>query len=321
MRKAPLILLIVYSLAAFRTQVLADQNLTISIIVPKDGSYVYPDFELRWSISGDGNRTAIYVDGYAVKTDLGPSIRSYYLTGLANGSRKIMVRTIGTNNESAEDTIIVIVLTVPINFVILSPKEGFVTNSSSIVVTWNASGPIRQLKLWSNTSEVVLDKGLRSYNLTLGIEGELAIRLSAVDLRGPTITKTITFVHDNSSPVCEVISPTDGQVINQSILSAKWRSSDPISRVTKAEIYLDNAMISNITEGEKLLTDLLNGEHIIRVVAIDAAGNKGETSAIFMISVPFFARYGPIVVLIIVAGIGLMLFLSISKANSRRSKG
>jgi len=320
MRKALLAPLLVCLLAALRLQVYADQNITVSIIAPKNGSYVYPDFELRWSESGEGNRTEIYLDGSFI-TYLKPAVGSYYFEGLANGSRQIIVRAIGTNNESAEDIIVVTVLTASADIAILSPNDGFFTNSSSVVITWNATGPIRQLRFSSSDlSEVVLDEGLRSYNLTLVTEGEVKVRLAAIDLRGTTITRTMTLIHDSSPPICEVISPQDGQVIYQSVVLAQWSVHDVVGNISKAEVYIDGAVSSNLTAGEKLLTDLADGEHTLRIVSFDAADNRGEVIARFTISVPFLARYGLIVGLVIVVGVGLILPLSVRRTGIRRSK-
>lgn len=323
MRKALFVLLMLSCLVAPRLQALADQNLAVTIIAPKDGSYVFPDFELRWSVSGIVNRTEIYVDAQIVKADLSPSVGSYYLTNLANGSRQIRVRAIGANNESAEGTIIVTVLTAQTNIVILSPEIGLVTNRSFVVVTWNATGPIRALRLISTESEgeVILDKGQRSYRLALGTEGEVDVRLDAIDLRGTTYTSRITFVHDSLPPVCEVIAPKDGQAIYQSVVMAQWNCSDRVSRISNAQIYLDGTMISNLSQGERLLTDLTDGEHILRAVAFDEAGNKGEASARFTVSVPLLARYGLLGELAIVAGIALLLLLSMRGKGIRRSRG
>jgi len=320
MRKYLLAPFIVCLLVSSRLQVRADQALSVSIITPLDGSYVYPDFELRWSESGEGNRTEIYLDGSLV-TSLDPAVGSYYLEGLANGSRRIMVRATGMNNESAEDVIIVTVLTASTNIAISSPEDGLITNSSSVVFTWNATGPIKQLRFWSSDlGEVVLGEGLRSYNLTLVTEGEVSVRLAAIDLRGTTITRSMTLIHDSSPPIGEVISPKDGQVTYQSVVSAQWFVYDEIGEVTKAEVYLDEALSSNLTAGEKLLTDLPDGEHTLRIVATDEAGNKGEVTARFTVSVPFLARYGLFVGMIIVVAIGLILPLSMRTTGTRRTK-
>jgi len=320
MRKSLLAPFIVCLLVSSRLQVRADQALSVSIITPLDGSYVYPDFELRWSESGEGNRTEIYLDGGLV-TYLDPAVGSYYLEGLANGSRRIMVRATGTNNESAEDVIVVTVLTASANIAISSPEDGLITNSSSVVFTWNATGPIRQFRFWSSDlGEVVLGEGLRSYNLTLATEGEVSVRLAAIDLRGTTITRTMTLIHDSSPPIGEVISPKDGQVIYQSVALAQWSVSDEITEVKKAYVYLDGALSSNLTAGEKLLIDLTDGEHALRIVAFDAAGNEGETTARFTVSVPFLARYGLFVGMIVVVAVGLILPLSIKTTGTRRSK-
>jgi len=316
MRKALLAILMVCLLVALSVRVYADQNLTISIIAPKNGSYVYPDFELRWSESGGVNRTEIYLDGSFI-TSLGPDVGSYYFEGLANGSREIIVRAI-TNNESAEDVIVVTVLTASADIAILSPKDGLITNSSSIIITWNVTGPIRQLRFSSSDlSEVVLDEGLRSYTLTLVTEGEVRMRLAAIDLRGTTITRSVTLIHDSSPPVCEVISPQDGQVIYRSTVLAHWSIYDDVSDITKADVYLDGAVSSNLTAGEELLSDLADGEHALKIVAYDAAGNRGEAIARFTVSVPFLARYGLFVGLAIVVGVGLVLPLSVRRRSKR----
>jgi len=321
MRKALLVLLISYLVAPW-LQAIAVQNLAVSIIAPKDGSYIFPDFELRWSISGVANRTEIYVNDQVVKVDLNPSVGSYYLTNLANGSCRIRVRAVGANNQSAEDAIFVTVLTAQTNIAISSPESGLVTNRTFVIVTWNATGPIGTLRFSSTESDedVMLDKGQRSYRLTLGTEGEVDVRLDALDLRGTTYTNTISFIHDSYPPSCEVITPADGQAIQQSIVIAQWNCSDQVSQVRKTQIYLDGTMVSNLTRGERLLTDLSDGEHTLRVVAFDEAGNRGEASVRFTISVPFLSRYGLLVDLTIVVVVALLLFFIREKDGNQENE-
>jgi hypothetical protein len=323
MKRVLFVLLMIGSLMAPCLRVLADQNLAVSIIAPKDGSYVFPDFELRWSINGVVNRTEIYVNDQIFKADLSPSLGSFYLTNLANGSYRIRVRVIDANNQSADDTILVTVLTAQANLVILSPERGIVTNSSFVIVTWNATGPIRTLTLSSTEldRDVILGHSQGSYRLTLRTEGEVDVKIDAFDFRGTIYTSTVSFIHDSSPPSCEIISPTDGQDIQRSTLMAQWNCSDRASQVVKAQIYLDGTLVSNLTRGGRLLTDLPDGEHTLRVVAFDEAGNRGEASVRFTVSVPFLSRYGLLVGLAIVALVALSLLLSIRRRGTRRSRG
>jgi hypothetical protein len=321
LRKALLTLIVIVCFSSLSLCVIAEQELGVSIILPKNGSYVYPDVEVRWSLTGQANRTEIYVDGIQVDANIAPSKTSYYLFGLTNGTKQITVRVIGVRNESVEATVNVTVLTAPMNIVVVSPREGSVTNSSSVVISWNATGPIKLLTLSSTDmpDELTLDAGLRSYEVALKAEGEISVRLTAIDLRGPVVVRTLNIIHDSAPPINEIISPLDGQTTSQSVLSARWRSSDSASWVMRVEIYLDGDLISNATEGEKLLTDLADGGHVLQLVALDAAGNRDEVSARFTISVPFLSRYGLMIDLIIVACIGVALSYA-GKAGLKRSR-
>ncbi|MGQ9515323.1 MAG: hypothetical protein ACUVTL_09820, partial [Thermoproteota archaeon] len=143
MRKASLALILLCFFAYLKLQVEANSQLSVTILAPKNGSYTYADFELRWSIAGMANRTEIYVDGKAIETDLEPSRNSYYILNLKNGTRQILVRAIGFDNESAEDVITVTVLTETTEVNLVYPNEAFVTNDSFVNIIWNATGPIR----------------------------------------------------------------------------------------------------------------------------------------------------------------------------------
>ncbi len=316
MRKASLTILFFFILICPR-QVQADEQLSVAIITPQNGAYTYPDFELRWSLSGKVNRTEIYVDGKAFKTDLDPSKSSYYLFGLENGSRKILVRVVGGLDESAEDSVTVTVLTASLDLVIVSPKEGSFTNASFVNIVWNATGPIKLIKFWSSEYQdtASLDKDRRSYNLTLRSQGQIEARVYVVDLRGPTIVKSVAFVHDSVPPTVNITSPMDGQTIDRSFVTVIWECFDNISAISKAEIRVDGITLSDHMSGEKYLTNLSDGEHLLNLLAIDAAGNKAEKNMRFFVSVPFWARYGMIAWLFIIVGVGIFLLIQARAAR------
>jgi hypothetical protein len=315
MKKASLTLVFIIFFAYLKLQVQATPQLSVTILAPQNGSYTYPDFELRWSISGKANRTEIYVDGKAIKTDLEPSKDYYYMLDLMNGTRKILVRAVGFNNESAEDVITVTVLTALTKAKLIYPNEGFVTNSSFVNVTWNATGPIKSIIFWSNElhETISLNKDQRNYNLTLQTQGKVEVKVSFVDLRGPKIVEMVSFIHDSVPPLVKINSPKDAQTLDRSFVLVRWECLENVSIIRRSEMYLDGILFSNQTEGEKYLTELSDGEHLLKLLAIDAAGNKGEVLIRFFVSVPFWARYGMIVYLLIIVGVGFVLLIYIKR--------
>ncbi|MGQ9514002.1 MAG: hypothetical protein ACUVTL_02980, partial [Thermoproteota archaeon] len=193
------------------------------------------------------------------------------------------------------------------------------TNDSFVNIIWNATGPIRLIRFWSTESHetISLDKDRRSYNLTLQTQGKIEVKVSFIDLRGSTIVRTVSFIHDSVPSITNITSPINMQTFERSFVLVGWECFDNVSSIRRAEINVDGILLSNQTEGERYLTDLADGEHVLKLLAIDAAGNRGEMTIKFYVSVPFWAKYGMIASLTVIVVFGFMLLIYMKRAGHK----
>jgi len=106
------------------------------------------------------------------------------------------------------------------------------------------------------------------------IEGNVII--TASDGAGNKNEKTITIVYlpDFESPVIVINSPVDGSMVNASTIAVTGKVSDNIGVVS---LWIGTTKIDVVPDGSFSVNVSLNeGTNIIKIIAYDLVGNKGE---------------------------------------------
>ena len=117
------------------------------------------------------------------------------------------------------------------------------------------------------------------------------IQVTITDLSGNTaeLTPIAVFVDndltDTTPPVVSILSPVSGQIVSDSVTVSAY-ASDNVS-VMEVKFFIDNALVLTATEspysylwGTQALAD--SSEHIIRVSALDPAGNETNAQPIIV---------------------------------------
>ena len=113
------------------------------------------------------------------------------------------------------------------------------------------------------------------WNTTEAVDGEHIITLRVYDKAGNQAEDLITMVVDNTCPSVSIIAPIDGaKVVGTLIINFTVEDAHMAGTL----LYIDNMMfnITGQTSYEWNSSRVGDGSHIIRIVAIDQAGNMGE---------------------------------------------
>nr|WP_306798675.1 S8 family serine peptidase [Oceanobacillus saliphilus] len=156
--------------------------------------------------------------------------------------------------------------------VITSPAAGLVTNEASVTVEGTAS---------STTTVKLLNNGLEIGTAEIGNEGTFAIpaelaegeneitAVTVVNGEDATTSEAVTVTLDTVSPELTIDSPLDGDMTNRETITVEGTVSD--EHLESVEVNGQDASVTNGSYSKRLILD--EGENVIEVVAVDAAGN------------------------------------------------
>jgi len=163
---------------------------------------------------------------------------------------------------------------------VLFPTDGYITNSTRIVVTWKGcdeeSGINHYEIKWDNNSWEDVGK-LNEYLLSIS-EGKHVIFVRVWDNAGNWNISTIDIIVDTEPPKLQIIAPLDNSFLNNSMVKIIINASDPLSGVNKSYVKIDNYSWY-IVKNNSYNLYVPQGKHIIWVKSEDAAGNLAITHA------------------------------------------
>ena len=291
---------------------------SISILAPADGSTITDSTSLAWTVTGfvmdaDGvgdtaneessGHVHIYVDGeYRDLT----TEASYEISGLTPGTHTLKVVLAQNNHEETTYTDEVTVTANPTNplVAITSPASGTALDDSAVLLTYDiynftlddSGGPNEDgVGYYILTVDgLTFDIGVNTAEswVTRLPAGEHVIGIELLNNDGsplsPVAMDTVTVDVADDARTIDLISPTDGDVINSSAyelittvdnftLSQDDIGGMDVDGVGHYHIQLDGEYITASALGDDWLYDLSPGSHLLEVIL---AGNMhGEFQA------------------------------------------
>lgn len=248
----------------------------VHIIDPEWLDFVNSQFvEISWqshdNLSGvKGNY--ISVDG-GEWIDLG-SQSTYTTPALADGDHQATVLVTDQVGHICTNTTIFHIDTVDPELEILEPTSGIVTNCSSILVRWNGSDSDSGLSgFLVKSGSSWIDFGLETSAQVQLSEGYNLIQVQAVDRAGNSKIVSVEVFLDSTIDTLYFITPSEGEILNESSLDVKWTGTD-YSGIVEYQYRLDgNSWISMGLSTETSLEPLSDGIHTLDLRAFDALGN------------------------------------------------
>ena len=157
--------------------------------------------------------------------------------------------------------------------------------SSYRVQVGKGLNPQEWTQIGEDVSSPVRDGVLAAWDTT-GLSGLYAIELLVVRT-DDSVQRAVTLVTvDNQPPEVEIVSPVQQEEISQATRPEMVLLADVEDDLETAsvEIYLDGRSLASFRQPPyAILWTCLPGEHTLRVVAVDQAGNTSEESITFTV--------------------------------------
>ena len=183
--------------------------------------------------------------------------------------------------NSASDSVIVYADATPPALKILTPSP--YNTSSTVAVEWKASdnsGISYYIVIFKSSTRVFLNTTVNTTSYSIDLrnldlsDGTYELIVIAVDVVGNKARASISVVFDTHAPSLEILSPSSGLITNARWLIVRWNSSDALSGVHYAEIYVNETKIGNTVDNWFNISLLTEGCIIIKVKVFDWAGNS-----------------------------------------------
>jgi hypothetical protein len=218
--------------------------------------------------------TSVYVNGRPFEQSSGTLVVDWPLT---EGENIILVKAVDVAGNSATEAITVTRDSVPPILLLLHPQDGLLTKDGTVQVSGETEPG---LEAWitvmdgtqemDNVSVVVASDG--SFSTTVDLdEGTFDLRLTCRDGAGNTMSSTVTVTVDTSPPAVAITSPADGTV-------SRGGQVHVVATTDAGATVTVNGMPVANDGGVDHLLYLGEGESVVRVTAVDAAGNAATDS-------------------------------------------
>ena len=228
------------------------------------------------------------------------SLSEAVLEGVNDGVHSFQVKAIDNAGNSAFASVEFIVDATSPALDITSPAPGSYFNHTAgndVTITWSATDAGEGMDHYL----VRMNGGgwaeQTAANLSLhGLEdGPYRIDVRAVDAAGNVAERSVGFTVDLTPPTLAITSPT-AATYNVDSFGAAWTGGDAVSGLSGFRFRMDSGAWSEMNAANVAdLASLTQGEHVLTVQAMDAAGNTNERSVTFSVDSvkPTVTGFGP----------------------------
>ncbi|MFW3146337.1 MAG: right-handed parallel beta-helix repeat-containing protein [Thermoplasmatota archaeon] len=170
---------------------------------------------------------------------------------------------------------------------IFQPFEGEVIAVDHVKVIYNITDETTGIA----SSEISLDDGdwnnierSGSYIFSELADGEHTVRIRASDRGNNTMTSMVSFIVDSMAPSVRFTCPENGTISSKKNQLVKWEALDNMTGLEVLEMKLDSGKwLDVLGRSEFGFTSLPDGEHVVKLKAIDGALHEAYASVYFTI--------------------------------------
>ncbi|MBS3817019.1 MAG: S8 family serine peptidase [Candidatus Thermoplasmatota archaeon] len=233
---------------------------------------------VNWT-SNNFNYNEVRLDGGSWTNVSGDT--DYTFSNVADGDHMVEVRSVGDGGETDTDSVNFTVQTVGVE--ILTPQDGAGFNAPDVTVDWSSDyAEYHEIRKdggnWSNVGVNT------SHDYTGLSEGNHVVDVRATDVADNTVTDSVSFSVDFTSPEISINNPSQDELIGQDTVTVEWDSSDAASGIDYHEFMKDGGSWQDIgSENTHTVENLDDGEHSVSVKAVDTAGNSQTDDVTFTV--------------------------------------
>ncbi len=231
----------------------------LRITSPVDGVYTNKsNILIKGTCSSDSH---LYLD-----QDLVPVINGSFTASclLKEGENEIKLKAVDRAQNTIVKNITVHRDSVPPNLIILSPLNGTRTNEDLILIIGSVNDDARTVFI--NGETITVENGEFQHSVLILNEGSNRIRITAEDITGTRTTRVLRIIKDTIPPDLAV---TEAPVLTNENMVTIRGTVDPGST-----LMVNNQPIIPAGGTFSAEIELLEGENIIEVWAIDDVGNE-----------------------------------------------
>ena len=255
---------------------------SIEILSPENDSLQPQTFLLEWNSSDSVglDRVEFYINGTLNQT-FSPSINQYLLQDL---EPKVYNLTLVAYDKAGHVNSTWIIVTV-IVYRIEQPAYGVYINKNWVNVSWyiETGVEIDHFEIYKNTTAVntSVDASTRWYNVTDLAEGDWIINVTVVFVNGKSSSATVLVHIDLTPPGVSVVMPINNTYTNNQTVEIRWNVTDNYG-YDHTEIIIDGVPEAS-TSATEYVKNLAEGDHEIKLVVYDYAGNVKNVTIIIHI--------------------------------------
>jgi hypothetical protein len=238
--------------------------------------------DANWTVEEpSGNFTCEYSLDHGALIDIG-NRTNVTLKGLLEGFHDLDIRVTNHLGQDTEASVSFWIDTYSPS--VQFTQEGiFYSNLDPVMVEWAATDNVSGL----DRIETRLDEGnwenkgnVNRQIVTMGEDGTHLFEVRAFDKAGNWVISGKKLVLDTIRPNLELLTPSDGSIMNNSTLNITWTGGDSGSGISYYELQLDSLTPDIYKEPEPVTKEnTIDGRHEIRLTAFDLAGNLRTLTA------------------------------------------
>ncbi|MEF8873963.1 MAG: Ig-like domain-containing protein, partial [Candidatus Thermoplasmatota archaeon] len=234
------------------------------------------------------------IDYYEVMVDNGNwinvgSATNHIFSNLTDGEHLVKVRAWDNAGNNNTDTVNFTVDVTSPELNIIAPQQNEIFSESNITVEWEGSDSTTGIDFYEVRidGENWIDLGTDTEHTFTGLQdGEHTVEVRAWDEVGNQEIMSVDFTVDTTPPEVEIISPGDGETLNETEVTIEWSGDDDGTGIDHYQVMMDNGSWIDVGSGTShTFSEVEEGEHTVEVQAVDGAGNLDSASVDFEVSV------------------------------------
>jgi hypothetical protein len=249
--------------------------------------------------------TGVGIDHFEVTLDGGTpqtfpaGVGTATFAGLTDGAHSVKVRAVDkAGNISFDFRVFTVDATAP-TATISSPTPDAIVASGSVQLVWSGSDATSGIDHYEVSADggAPISLAATTYTFASLADGGHSFEVTAFDRAGHSTSLSVRVVVDTTPPTASISSPAASAILTSNTLTITWTATDATSGIDHFELALDGGAALTLPGGTRayVLADVPDGPHLLRIRAVDAAGNAAAVTVAVMVDTtpPLVSITGP----------------------------